>query len=166
MVPISAQLKYNVDAVCEYLVKKIPVPVRDFVSPPQVGHLGGGEPSAPAYVLHVHCASRARVWWAPTGDALVKLVPLPCPLDTCALLLTASSPLLTSTPRLTVSPAGSCCAQMIVIRSFDVNRPGSEVDDIKGGIAGGSILQVGRAGGRVVGRLVGRWVGLGWFVAI
>jgi len=31
---------------------------------------------------------------------------------------------------------------MIVIRSFDVNRPGSEVDDIKGGIAGGSILQV------------------------
>ena len=74
MVPISAQLKYNVDAVCEYLVKKIPVPVRDFVSPPQ----------------------------------------------------------------------------MIVIRSFDVNRPGSEVDDIKGGIAGGSILQVrgGGAGGR------------------
>lgn len=35
---------------------------------------------------------------------------------------------------------------MIVIRSFDVNRPGSEVDDIKGGIAGGSILQVGGAG--------------------
>lgn len=29
------QLKYNVDAVCEYLVKKIPVPVRDFTSPPQ-----------------------------------------------------------------------------------------------------------------------------------
>ena len=35
---------------------------------------------------------------------------------------------------------------MIVIRSFDVNRPGSEVDDIKGGIAGGSILQVQRTG--------------------
>lgn len=35
VVPVSAQLKYNVDAVCEYLVKKIPVPVRDFVSPPQ-----------------------------------------------------------------------------------------------------------------------------------
>lgn len=31
--------------------------------------------------------------------------------------------------------------QMIVIRSFDVNRPGCEVDDVKGGIAGGSILQ-------------------------
>ncbi len=31
--------------------------------------------------------------------------------------------------------------QMIVIRSFDVNKPGSEVDDLKGGVAGGSILQ-------------------------
>jgi len=28
VVPISAQLKYNIDAVCEYIVKKIPVPVR------------------------------------------------------------------------------------------------------------------------------------------
>ncbi len=28
VVPISAQLKYNVDVVCEYIVKKIPVPVR------------------------------------------------------------------------------------------------------------------------------------------
>ncbi len=28
VMPISAQLKYNVDAVCEYIVKKIPVPVR------------------------------------------------------------------------------------------------------------------------------------------
>ena len=32
--------------------------------------------------------------------------------------------------------------QMIVIRSFDVNKPGSEVDDMQGGVAGGSILQV------------------------
>ncbi|RWW39565.1 hypothetical protein BHE74_00055094 [Ensete ventricosum] len=31
---------------------------------------------------------------------------------------------------------------MIVIRSFDVNKPGSEVDEIKGGVAGGSILRV------------------------
>ena len=38
VVPISAQLKYNVDAVCEYIVKRIPVPVRDFTSPPQVAH--------------------------------------------------------------------------------------------------------------------------------
>ena len=28
----------------------------------------------------------------------------------------------------------------IVIRSFDVNKPGCEVDDLKGGVAGGSIL--------------------------
>lgn len=36
VVPISAQLKYNVDVVCEYVEKRIPVPVRDFVSPPQM----------------------------------------------------------------------------------------------------------------------------------
>jgi translation initiation factor 2 gamma subunit (eIF-2gamma) len=29
----------------------------------------------------------------------------------------------------------------VVIRSFDVNKPGSEVDDLKGGVAGGSILR-------------------------
>ena len=28
-----------------------------------------------------------------------------------------------------------------VIRSFDVNKPGCEVDDLKGGVAGGSILR-------------------------
>lgn len=65
VIPISAQLKYNVDAVVEYLVKKIPVPQRDFVSP----------------------------------------------------------------------------ARMIVIRSFDVNKPGTTVDSLEGGIAGGSILR-------------------------
>ena len=30
---------------------------------------------------------------------------------------------------------------MIVIRSFDVNRPGMEIDKIKGGVAGGSIIR-------------------------
>ena len=30
--PISAQLKYNIDAVNEYIVKRIPIPVRDFLS--------------------------------------------------------------------------------------------------------------------------------------
>lgn len=30
---------------------------------------------------------------------------------------------------------------MIVIRSFDVNKPGSSIDEIKGGIAGGSIIE-------------------------
>ena len=65
ILPVSAQLRYNIDAVCEYLIKKVPVPVRDFTSPPQ----------------------------------------------------------------------------MIVIRSFDVNKPGAEVEDLRGGVAGGSILQ-------------------------
>jgi translation initiation factor 2 subunit 3 len=66
VVPISAQLKYNIDVVCEYIVNKVPVPIRDFTSSPN----------------------------------------------------------------------------MIVIRSFDVNKPGSEVDEIQGGVAGGSILRV------------------------
>ncbi|VDL71978.1 unnamed protein product [Nippostrongylus brasiliensis] len=65
VIPISAQLKYNVDLVCEYLCKKVPVPPRDFTSP----------------------------------------------------------------------------ARLIVIRSFDVNKPGSEVENLKGGVAGGSILR-------------------------
>lgn len=63
---MSAQLRYNIDVVCEYIVNKIPIPVRDFTSPPN----------------------------------------------------------------------------MIVIRSFDVNKPGAEADDIRGGVAGGSILKV------------------------
>uniref|UniRef100_A0A4W5JZ36 protein-synthesizing GTPase n=1 Tax=Hucho hucho TaxID=62062 RepID=A0A4W5JZ36_9TELE len=65
IIPISAQLKYNIEVVCEYIVKKIPVPIRDFTSEPR----------------------------------------------------------------------------LIVIRSFDVNKPGCEVDDLKGGVAGGSILK-------------------------
>lgn len=74
IIPISAVLKYNVDVVCEYLVHKIPVPLRDF----------------------------------------------------------------TSVPRL------------IVIRSFDVNKPGQDVSDLQGGVAGGSILQgVLRAGDEI-----------------
>jgi len=31
--------------------------------------------------------------------------------------------------------------QMIIIRSFDVNKPGEEIENLKGGIAGGSILK-------------------------
>ncbi|POW05607.1 hypothetical protein PSTT_09544, partial [Puccinia striiformis] len=58
VVPISAQLRYNIDSVNEYIVKKIPVPMRDF----------------------------------------------------------------SADPRLTV------------IRSFDVNKPGAEVDELKGGL--------------------------------
>src|SRR5271154_3975842 len=64
IIPISAQLKYNIDAVNEFIVSKIPVPIRDFATDPH----------------------------------------------------------------------------MIVIRSFDVNKPGAEIEDLKGGVAGGSIL--------------------------
>lgn len=65
ILPISAVLKYNMDILCEYLVRKIPLPVRDFTSQPR----------------------------------------------------------------------------LIVIRSFDVNRPGQDVAHLQGGVAGGSILQ-------------------------
>ena len=65
VIPISAVLKYNIDVVCEYIVHKIPVPRRDFVSSPR----------------------------------------------------------------------------LIVIRSFDVNKPGQDVKSLQGGVAGGSILQ-------------------------
>ncbi|KAJ1931741.1 eukaryotic translation initiation factor 2 subunit gamma, partial [Kickxella alabastrina] len=65
IVPVSAQLKYNVDAVVEYICKYIPIPVRDFTSDPY----------------------------------------------------------------------------MILIRSFDVNKPGNGIDTIAGGVVGGSILK-------------------------
>jgi translation initiation factor 2 subunit 3 len=29
---------------------------------------------------------------------------------------------------------------MIIIRSFDVNKPGEKVDNLRGGVVGGSIL--------------------------
>ncbi|CAK9295357.1 unnamed protein product [Gordionus sp. m RMFG-2023] len=65
VIPISAQLKYNIEVICEFIVKKIPIPLRDFTSDPK----------------------------------------------------------------------------LIIIRSFDVNKPGAEVDELKGGVAGGSILK-------------------------
>lgn len=64
VIPISAQLKFNIDAINEALVTKIPIPMRNFQDDPH----------------------------------------------------------------------------LIVIRSFDVNKPGSEIDELQGGVAGGSIL--------------------------
>lgn len=64
IIPVSAQLKYNIDAVNEYLVTRVPVPMRDFSAAPR----------------------------------------------------------------------------LMVIRSFDVNKPGAEIEELKGGVAGGSIL--------------------------
>merc|ERR1712136_524347 len=34
IIPISAVLKYNLDAVCEYLCTQVPIPMRDFTSDP------------------------------------------------------------------------------------------------------------------------------------
>jgi len=65
IIPISAVLKYNLEAICEYLCTQVPVPVRDFTSHPL----------------------------------------------------------------------------MIIIRSFDVNKPGEEVANLKGGVAGGSLIK-------------------------
>ena len=64
IIPISAQLKYNIDVVVDYLCR-IPIPSREFTVPPY----------------------------------------------------------------------------MIVIRSFDVNKPGEEAESFKGGVAGGTILK-------------------------
>merc|ERR1712135_19626 len=36
IIPISAQLKYNIEVVCEYICKKIPIPVRDFLPKPRL----------------------------------------------------------------------------------------------------------------------------------
>lgn len=64
IIPISAQLKYNIDALCDHLTNYIPLPIRDFTQNPK----------------------------------------------------------------------------MVVIRSFDVNNPGSEVDQLRGGVCGGSLI--------------------------
>lgn len=65
IIPVSAVLKFNIDILCQYICTLVPVPVRDFTSPPQ----------------------------------------------------------------------------MIIIRSFDVNKPGEEASNLQGGVAGGSISQ-------------------------
>ena len=64
VIPISAQLKYNIEAVIYYLCN-LPIPKRDFISPPR----------------------------------------------------------------------------FVVIRSFDINLPGTEAEDLKGGVAGGTLTR-------------------------
>lgn len=65
IIPISARKNRGIDLVLEYMVKRIPIPIRDFLSKPE----------------------------------------------------------------------------MIIVRSFDVNKPGCSVDDLRGGVAGGSIIK-------------------------
>jgi translation initiation factor 2 subunit 3 len=36
IIPISAQFNANLDTVCDYLVRKIPIPIRDFTSSPRM----------------------------------------------------------------------------------------------------------------------------------
>lgn len=93
IIPISAQLKYNIEVVCEYIVNKIPVPVRDFISEPRL--------------IGKH-RLLAAVWY--------KLL-------------------------FYKEDFNQTFSFLAVIRSFDVNKPGCEVDDLKGGVAGGSILK-------------------------
>ncbi len=35
IIPISAQLRYNIDVICEFIITSIPIPVRDFTSSPR-----------------------------------------------------------------------------------------------------------------------------------
>ena len=64
IIPVSAQLKYNIDVLCEYITK-IPSPIRDFTLEPQ----------------------------------------------------------------------------LTIIRSFDVNKPGTSLEQIKGGVVGGAVIK-------------------------
>lgn len=100
IIPISAQLKYNIEVVCEYIVKKIPVPIRDFTSEPR---LIGEEIN----LSLLHLGSKYHWFWTKN----------------------------------TVNICSRYDSIFSVIRSFDVNKPGCEVDDLKGGVAGGSILK-------------------------
>jgi translation initiation factor 2 subunit 3 len=36
IIPISAQLKFNIDAICDTLVNHIPIPLRDYSAHPQM----------------------------------------------------------------------------------------------------------------------------------
>uniref|UniRef100_M4EP36 protein-synthesizing GTPase n=1 Tax=Brassica campestris TaxID=3711 RepID=M4EP36_BRACM len=51
IVPVSAQLKYNIDVVCEYIVKKIPIPKRNFISPPNMIVIRSFDVNKPGFEL-------------------------------------------------------------------------------------------------------------------
>ena len=70
VIPISAQLKYNIEVVCEYITKNIPIPLRDFTSEPRLigeleGRGGGGE--GPTVVRGGHLAITRASWPPLTG---------------------------------------------------------------------------------------------------
>eukprot|EP01113_Clastostelium_recurvatum_P020356 TRINITY_DN2414_c0_g1_i1.p1 TRINITY_DN2414_c0_g1~~TRINITY_DN2414_c0_g1_i1.p1 ORF type:complete len:614 (+),score=174.83 TRINITY_DN2414_c0_g1_i1:56-1897(+) len=195
IIPISAQMKYNIDVICEMIIKKIPIPVRDFTSSPrlivirsfdvnkpgaEVDDLKGGVAGGsivkgvlrlndeievrPGIVTkdaegNIRCtpifskivtlfAEENDLKYAVPGGLIgvgTKIDPTLCRadrpisaqmkynIDVICEMIIKKIPIpvrdFTSSPRL------------IVIRSFDVNKPGAEVDDLKGGVAGGSIVK-------------------------
>ena len=42
---------------------------------------------------------------------------------------------------MTITDTPICLYNLKLRRSFDVNKPGSEVEELRGGVAGGSILR-------------------------
>ncbi len=36
IIPISAQFNSNIDVVCDYIARKIPIPIRDYTSKPRM----------------------------------------------------------------------------------------------------------------------------------
>jgi translation initiation factor 2 subunit 3 len=115
IVPISAQLKYNIECVCEYIV---------------CGWAQYGWPHArPASddVLH-GMACGMVVSCGRVTSRVFCLPPLPSPPSQAKKIPIPQRDFVTP-PRL------------IIIRSFDVNKPGSEVEELQGGVAGGSLMQ-------------------------
>jgi translation initiation factor 2 gamma subunit (eIF-2gamma) len=128
IVPISAQLKYNIDVVCEYIVHKIPVPVRDSLPPVA--------PSLTHQVVTVKAGSATTV--PATSDEMSEKQAAVYTHDWCVMRRPAAD----AAERRGVQVRDfTSSPNMIVIRSFDVNKPGAEVDEIQGGVAGGSILK-------------------------
>ena len=125
IIPISAQLKYNIEVVCEYIVKKIPVPIRDFTSEPRLIGKKKSTHIQSSFLLTnlLRVLSFCSPHYTPVLVFWFSAVRL------CLIRCSASW----------LKPVNVSCVS--VIRSFDVNKPGCEVDDLKGGVAGGSILK-------------------------
>jgi len=85
ILPICAQRNMNLDALCQHIVERIPIPDVSF------------------YVSNL--------------------------LSSCLITLLLLQRDRVSQPH------------MVIVRSFDVNKPGTEIMDIKGGVAGGSLLR-------------------------
>ena len=65
IVPISAQLAYNIDVVCEYLVNKVPIPKRDFSSSPRLIVIRSFDVNKPGTEVRVRSEQPARSFKSP-----------------------------------------------------------------------------------------------------